>query len=386
MDSQLVWAEVDLDAIGHNTRELRRVTDPGARLMVAVKANGYGHGALEVAHRALQSGADALGVARIDEGIQLRDAGVDAPILIFGYTDTALAEKLIAFDLTQTVFSLETAEVLSRAAVLSGSKIKVHLKVDTGMGRLGLIPDGRQASPSDMGGTKRSLSDVAAIAALSGLELEGIFTHFANADSADKTDADSQFELFLAFLDQLLHAGLEIPLRHAANSAAIIDMPHSHLDMVRAGISIYGLYPSREVNRDHVHLQPAMALKARIISLKAVPAGFKVGYGGTHEVEKATTIATIPIGYADGLNRRLSSRGQMLVAGHRVPIVGQVCMDLTMLDVGEVPDANLNDDVVVFGRQGDAILHVDEMAALLDTINYEIVSTISPRVPRVYLR
>lgn len=386
MDFQLVWAEVDLDAIGHNTRELRRVTDPGARLMVAVKANGYGHGALEVAHRALQSGADALGVARIDEGIQLRDAGVDAPILIFGYTDTALAEKLIAFDLTQTVFSLETAEVLSRAAVLSGSKIKVHLKVDTGMGRLGLIPDGRQASPSDMGGTKRSLSDVAAIAALSGLELEGIFTHFANADSADKTDADSQFELFLAFLDQLLHAGLEIPLRHAANSAAIIDMPHSHLDMVRAGISIYGLYPSREVNRDHVHLQPAMALKARIISLKAVPAGFKVGYGGTHEVEKATTIATIPIGYADGLNRRLSSRGQMLVAGHRVPIVGQVCMDLTMLDVGEVPDANLNDDVVVFGRQGDAILHVDEMAALLDTINYEIVSTISPRVPRVYLR
>lgn len=386
MDSQLVWAEVDLDAIGHNTRELRRVTDPGARLMVAVKANGYGHGALEVAHRALQSGADALGVARIDEGIQLRDAGVDAPILIFGYTDTALAEKLIAFDLTQTVFSLETAEVLSRAAVLSGSKIKVHLKVDTGMGRLGLIPDGRQASPSDMGGTKRSLSDVAAIAALSGLELEGIFTHFANADSADKTDADSQFELFLAFLDQLLHAGLEIPLRHAANSAAIIDMPHSHLDMVRAGISIYGLYPSGEVNRDHVHLQPAMALKARIISLKAVPAGFKVGYGGTHEVEKATTIATIPIGYADGLNRRLSSRGQMLVAGHRVPIVGQVCMDLTMLDVGEVPDANLNDDVVVFGRQGDAILHVDEMAALLDTINYEIVSTISPRVPRVYLR
>lgn len=386
MDSQLVWAEVDLDAIGHNTRELRRVTDPGARLMVAVKANGYGHGALEVAHRALQSGADALGVARIDEGIQLRDAGVDAPILIFGYTDTALAEKLIAFDLTQTVFSLETAEVLSRAAVLSGSKIKVHLKVDTGMGRLGLIPDGRQASPSDMGGTKRSLSDVAAIAALSGLELEGIFTHFANADSADKTDADSQFELFLAFLDQLLHAGLEIPLRHAANSAAIIDMPHSHLDMVRAGISIYGLYPSGEVNRDHVHLQPAMALKARIISLKAVPAGFKVGYGGTHEVDKATTIATIPIGYADGLNRRLSSRGQMLVAGHRVPIVGQVCMDLTMLDVGEVPDVNLNDDVVVFGRQGDAILHVDEMAALLDTINYEIVSTISPRVPRVYLR
>lgn len=386
MDSQLVWAEVDLDAIGHNTRELRRVTDPGARLMVAVKANGYGHGALEVAHRALQSGADALGVARIDEGIQLRDAGVDAPILIFGYTDTALAEKLIAFDLTQTVFSLETAEVLSRAAVLSGSKIKVHLKVDTGMGRLGLIPDGRQASPSDMGGTKRSLSDVAAIAALSGLELEGIFTHFANADSADKTDADSQVELFLAFLDQLLHAGLEIPLRHAANSAAIIDMPHSHLDMVRAGISIYGLYPSGEVNRDHVHLQPAMALKARIISLKAVPAGFKVGYGGTHEVDKATTIATIPIGYADGLNRRLSSRGQMLVAGHRVPIVGQVCMDLTMLDVGEVPDANLNDDVVVFGRQGDAILHVDEMAALLDTINYEIVSTISPRVPRVYLR
>ncbi|MEE8398729.1 MAG: alanine racemase [Desulfobacterales bacterium] len=386
MDSQLVWAEIDLDAIGHNVRELRGVTDPGARLMVVVKANGYGHGAVEVAGRALENGADDLGVSRTDEGMELRDAGFDVPILILGYTNPVLAEKLIAFDLIQTVFSLETAEILSRAAVLSGSKIKVHLKVDTGMGRLGLIPDSQQANLRGMDIAEHAVSEVTAVASLSGLELEGIFTHFASADSSDKTYAGNQLELFLNFLDQLRHTGLEIPLRHAANSAAIIAMPDTHLDMVRAGIAIYGLYPSSEVNRDHVQLQPAMTLKTRIVQLKKVSRGFKISYGSTYETDKPTTIATLPIGYADGLNRRLSSQGKMLVAGCQVPIVGRVCMDLTMLDVGEVPDVGLDDEVVVFGRQGDAVLHVDEIAALLDTINYEIVSTIAHRVPRVYLR
>jgi len=385
LDPQLIWAEIDLDAVGHNVREMRRATDSGSRLMVVVKANGYGHGAVEVAGRALENGADTLGVSRIEEGIELRDAGFDVPTLILGHTDPILADKLIAFDLTQTVFSLETAESLSSAAVLSGSKVKVHLKVDTGMGRLGLAPNGRQASLPGMEKSEHTVSDAAAIAALSGLEVEGIYTHFANADRSDKTHAEDQLELFLKFLDELRLTGVQFPVRHAANSAATIDMPETHLDMVRAGIAIYGLYPSKEVNREHVRLRPVMTLKTRIVQLRKVTEGFKISYGSTYETGKPTTIATLPIGYADGLNRRLSSRGQMLVAGCRAPIVGRVCMDLTMLDVGDLSRVGLMDEVTVFGRQGDAILHVDEMAERLDTINYEIVCALSPRVPRVYL-
>jgi alanine racemase len=386
LESPLVWAEIDLQAIAHNVRELRRITRAGTKLLVAVKANGYGHGAVEVAKTALQNGADALGAARIEEGILLRSAGIVAPILILGYTDPALAEKLIASDLTQTIWSLETAEQLSRTAVQVGKEIRIHLKVDTGMGRLGLLPDISRQDPSNMMVADDAIAEVTAIDRLPGLELEGVYTHFPTADSADKMDAEAQLDRFQNFTNLLRHAGIEVPLQHAANSAAIIDMPETHLDMVRAGISVYGLYPSRQVAQDRVVLQPAMALKTRIIQLKRVPEGFKVSYGSTFSTEKPTWIATVPIGYADGLSRRLSSRGHMLVAGHRVPIAGRVCMDLTMLDVGDIPDIAVGNEVVVFGRQEDAAIAVDEVASMLDTINYEIVSNISERVPRIYLR
>ena len=381
-----VWAEIDLRAIAHNVRELRRATHPGARLLIAVKANGYGHGAVEVAKTALQNGADALGVARIEEGIELRDAGISAPILILGYTDPALAGELIAYDLTQTIWSLEMAKQLSLTADSVGGKIRIHLKVDTGMGRLGLLPESSREISPDISATHDVVSEVAAIAELPGLELEGVFTHFPTADSADKAAANSQLSRFIDFIDLLRRAGVEIPLRHAANSAAIIDMPDTHLDMVRAGISVYGLYPAEDVNQDRVVLRPAMTLKTRIAQLKKVPEGFEVSYGSTYITERSTRIATVSIGYADGLSRRLSSRGCMLVGGQRAPIAGRVCMDLTMLDVGDIPDIAVGDEVVVFGRQADAIVTVDEVASLLDTINYEIVSTISDRVPRVYLR
>lgn len=386
MESPLVWAEVDLRAIAHNVRELRRVTQPGAQLLVAVKANGYGHGAVEVAKTALQNGGDALGVARIEEGIQLRDAGIAASILVLGYTDPALAEELIAFGLIQTVWSLETAKQLSQTARLAGKKIRIHLKVDTGMGRLGLPAESSREISPDIPVTDDVVSEVAAIAELPGLELEGVFTHFPTADSADKAGSNAQLNLFMDFIDRLRQAGIEIPFRHAANSAAIIDMPGSHLDMVRAGISAYGLYPSPEVNRHQVTLQPAMALKTRVVQIKRVPKGFEVSYGSTYRTERPTRIATVSIGYADGLSRRLSSRGHMLVRGHRVPIVGRVCMDLTMLDVGDIPGIGTGDEVVVFGRQKDAAIAVEEVASMLDTINYEIVSIISDRVPRIYLR
>lgn len=384
MDSPLVWAEVDLEAIAHNVRELRRITDPGADLMAVVKANAYGHGVIEVTRKALENGADSLGVARIEEGIELRKAGFKESVLIFGYTPPALAHKLIAFDLTQTVWSYKTAQALSEVAVSSNKQINVHLKVDTGMGRLGLLPDCRRPPVTEQNLIGNAIREAESISSLSGLELEGVYTHFATADSSDKTYAGKQFEIFVDFSNELRRAGMNPPLCHAANSAAIIDMPETHLDMVRAGIAIYGLYPSDDVNKRQIVLKPAMTLKSKIVHLKKVPPGFKVSYGSTYQSPKSTTIASIPVGYADGFNRLLSSRGHMLVRGRRAPIVGRVCMDQTMLDVGHISDVNLEDEVVIFGRQGDGFITVDEIAASLNTINYEIVSALTARVPIIY--
>ena len=376
MDASLVKAEIDLKAIAHNINELRQITHPKARLMAVVKANGYGHGAIEIAQCALQNGAEILGVARIGEGIRIRKAGIEAPILIFGYTLPQRVADLREYDLIQSVHTSLAARELSSTAASLGGKIKIHLKVDTGMGRLGLLP----SKNAD------AIEETLAIAGLKGFALEGIFTHFATADSTDKSYAEHQLDLFIDYLNRLRKSGLEPSVRHAANSAALIDMPQSHLDMVRPGIAIYGLNPFNEGSNRQVSLQPAMALKASIIQLKKVPAGFPVSYGITYKTRKPTTIATVPIGYADGLNRLLSSRGQMLVHGQRAPIIGRVCMDLTMLDVGHIDNVQMGDEVVVFGQQENAILTVDEMASLLNTINYEIVTSITARVPRVYLR
>ena len=385
MEPAPIRAEIDLRAIAHNVSELRRITRAEARLMAVVKANGYGHGAVEVSRCALKNGASFLGVARIEEGIHLRKAGIAAPILIFGPTHPQQAGDLLQHDLTQSVYTTDSARTLSAAAASLGRKIKIHLKMDTGMGRLGLLPQN-----FDNNRTERINADIVAetlaVAALEGLELEGIFTHFAAADSADKTFAEHQLDLFLDYIQCLTKEGLDPPLKHAANSGAVIDMPNAHLDLVRPGIAIYGLYPSDEVKQQRVLLKPAMALKAQIIQLKKVPAGFKVSYGMTYETSKPTTIATVPVGYADGLNRLLSSDGQMLVGGQRAPIIGRVCMDLTMLDVGSIENVKVGDEVVVFGQQANETLTVDEMAAALNTINYEIVTGISARVPRIYLR
>ena len=385
MDNPLIWVEVDLNAIAENVRELRRVTEPGARLMAVVKANGYGHGAVEVAQCALRNGAELLGVARIEEGIQLRNAGIDVPILIFSYTPPSSTGRLLKFDLAQTVFSHETAEALSEAAISEGKRLRVHIKVDTGMGRLGLLPEGLLAGvPGTAQEGESAVQEALSISRLQGLNSEGIFTHFAAADSADKSYARRQLEIFLDYTDRLRREGLDFPIRHAANSAALIDLPESHLDLVRPGIALYGLAPSQEVERDRVLLRPAMTLKTKIIQLKKVPAEFAVSYGMTYKTPKPTTIATLPAGYADGLNRLLSSRGEMLVRGQRVPIIGRICMDLCMLDVGDLTELHLEDEVVVFGRQGDETITVDEIAASLNSINYEVVSTIMNRVPRVY--
>jgi alanine racemase len=385
LDHPVTWAEISLGAYAHNIKELKRITRPPARLMAVVKANGYGHGAVEVAREALHNGAQYLGVARINEAIPLREAGLSAPILIFGYSPPALAPMLIDYELTQTVYSLSTARALSEQATRKGKKINVHLKVDSGMGRLGFLLEAINTIPNDTP-VNNPVREIEAITRLPGLTVEGIFTHFATADSADKSYADLQLDRFMDFLNRLQKEGLEPPLRHAANSGALIDMPDSHLDMVRPGIATYGLHPSDEINKSMVDLKPVMTLKSKIIHLKKVPPGFNISYGITFQTKNRTTIATIPVGYADGFNRLLSSRGYMLVHGQRVPIVGRVCMDLTMLDVGGISGVALEDDVVVFGEQGDEAITADEIAASIGTINYEVVSTITGRVPRVYLK
>jgi alanine racemase len=274
---------------------------------------------------------------------------------------------------------------LSDAAARLQTRAKVHVKVDTGMGRLGLLLDSPRISllGKHLPGNAQRVID--SIFRLPRIEVEGIFTHFATADSQDKTYTLLQLERFMEFLDKLKVHGMEFPLRHAANSAALIDLPETHLDLVRPGISLYGFYPSAEVNRERVSLIPAMMLKTRVIHVKIVPAGFHISYGLTYQTENPTVIATVSAGYADGLNRLLSSRGQMLVQGSRAQIVGRICMDLTLLDVGHVPEVSIGDEVVIFGRQGQECIPVEEMAETLSTIHYEIVTSLSSRVARVYV-
>jgi alanine racemase len=382
-DSPLIWAEIDLNAIAHNVRELRRRTDPRAKVMAVVKANGYGHGAVEVARTAIASGAEWLGVARLSEAIALREAGFSAPILVFGYTPPADAGRLLDFDLRQSVYSLDAARAYSEAAART-RRIRVHLKVDTGMGRLGMVPAALSGQDPRHAVGDAFIREATAIARLPGISAEGIFTHFAAADSADLSSAQRQLTLFMEVISALKSSGLEFELRHSANSAAVIAIPESHLDLVRPGIALYGLKPSEEIDLTGISLKPAMALKTRIIHLKAVPAGTAISYGMTYRTPRATVIATVPAGYADGYRRLFSSRGSMLVHGRRVPVVGRVCMDLTMLDVGAVPEARIEDQVVIFGRQGGEFISADDLACDLGTINYEIVCDLASRVPRVY--
>jgi alanine racemase len=379
MQLPLLWADIDLAAIAHNMRELRRITDAKVKLMVAVKADGYGHGAIEVARAVLQNGATHLGVARLEEGIHLRRADIGAPILILGYTPAQCAAQLLTHHLMPTVYSLNNARNLAAAAEAHHQHLTIHIKVDTGMGRLGVPDDTLRLD--DAG---RAAADIAAITQLPGLELQGLYTHFATADHEDKTYARQQFAHFQKLLAVLNTNGQKIPLRHAANSGAIIDMSETHLDMVRAGISVYGLYPSREVNRSRIDLRPALQLKAKIIHLKEVPAHTKISYGGTFETTAPTTIATIPVGYGDGYSRLLSNRGHMLVRGRRAPIAGRICMDLTMLDVGHIDHVQLGDEVVLIGRQGEETISADEVATQSETINYEVVTRLMARVPRFY--
>lgn len=382
-----VWAEIDLAAVSHNIREIKGILTPRTRLLAVVKANAYGHGLMEVAETALASGASALGVARVHEAIRLREGGCDAPVLIFGYTAPNMAEKLLDYDLTQSIWSLETAEALSGIARARKSAIKAHLNIDTGMGRLGILPRDPRCGHTNGPISPEAIGLAEAICRLPGLSMEGVYTHFATADEADKSLTMRQFQLFGLFLEQLEKRGIAFSLRHAANSAAIIDLPETHLDMARAGIAIYGYYPSRWVNTGKIHLRPALALKSRVIHLKKVNTGFKVSYGGVEAASRPTVIATVSVGYADGYRRDFSSRGMMMIKGYPAKVMGRVCMDQTMLDAGDVPEIHVGDEVSVMGSVNPASpIHMDVLSAQLGAITYELLTGISHRVPRYYRR
>jgi alanine racemase len=368
-----VWAEIDLQALGDNVREIRRVTDANAEIMAVVKANAYGHGVLPVSRAALRNGAAWIGVALLQEALLLREAGIKAPILILGYTPAQDVAEVVKNEISQTIFTWDDALAVASAAQRLGKKAKVHVKIDTGMGRLGFNSD------------RKTVDMICRLAQLPGLELEGIYTHFASADEADKTFAQEQFAKFQQLLQQLAARHIDIRWRHCANSAAILDLPSTHLDMVRPGIIIYGLYPSPHVRHDRVKLTTVLSLKARVAFVKDVPAGSSISYGRTFYTREQTRIATIPLGYGDGYGRLLSNRAEVLIGGRRAPVAGRVCMDQLMADVGHIQDVRQGDEVVLLGSQGRETITAEELAGYLGTINYEVLCMISERVPRVYL-
>jgi len=375
VDYPLVWAEIDLTAIKHNIKILKNLIPENTKFMAVVKADAYGHGAVKVAQTAIQNGADMLGVARLHEAQELRNAGITAPILIFGFIFPDQAETVANLDLTATIYDPNIAKQLSIQACKKSITITAHLKIDTGMGRLGIL-----SNPKN-----ESISKIKEIINLPNLDIQGIYTHFASADSLDKSYSENQINVFTDILNQLKRQGIEFKTKHAANSAAIINFPQSHFDLVRAGLAMYGLYPNLAMkNSGKINLKPALKLKAIITSMKKVPRGFNISYGMTYRTKNETTIATVPIGYADGFSRLLSSKGCMLVNGKRAPIVGRICMDQTVIDIGLMSDAKIGDEVVIIGSQGKETITAEEVALKASTINYEIVSSLTARVPKFY--
>jgi len=364
-------AVVDLDAIAFNIRSLKNHVGPGPRFMAVVKADAYGHGIIHVAKTAAKAGADWLGVALLEEAVALRRAGIDLPILVLGEAFSKGAELYVEYDIRATVCSLDSLLALNRAGELGGSKVRVHVKVDTGMGRIGLEPD-------------QVLPMIERAQALRNIQIEGLFSHFASADEEDKTFSFDQLDRFKKVISTLENRGIGIPIKHFAGSAATIDIPESYFDMVRPGISIYGAYPSEEVDHS-VPLKPAMTMKTAISFLKEVESGTPLSYGRTYRTQRRSRIATLPVGYGDGYPRLLSNRGEVLVAGQRAPVVGRVCMDMTLIDVTHIPGVSVGAEVVLFGKQGNAEIRVDELASKTGTISYEILCTITKRVPRQYV-
>lgn len=366
-----VWAEVNLDNLAHNIREVRRVTKPEAMVTAVIKADGYGHGSVEIGKTLLENGADRFAVATLTEAIQLRKVYKDVPILVLGYTPEEDSDAVIQYNLIQTVYAFEQADALDRIAKEKQVTAKVHIKLDTGMGRLGLRAE------------KDAVIVTEYISKLGNIEIEGIYTHFAVADEVDKEYTLGQVKKYNMVIEELEAKGIRIPIKHVSNSAAIIDLPELNYNMVRAGIMLYGLYPSHDVSHENVKLKEVMSLKARISHVKHVGPGVGVSYGLLYTTEQDTTIGTIPLGYADGYTRLYTGNAKAIVDGEIRPIIGRICMDQCMVDLTGL-EAQRGDEITLFGPAEGHHITIDEVASWIDTINYEVVCMISKRVPRVY--
>jgi len=360
---------VDLAALRWNFQQARKKVGRGVKILSVVKANAYGHGAPAVARVLAEAGSDAFGVATLEEGIALRKAGIQSPVLVLAGVYPEQLDELLQNGLTPVVCELEALRRLEVEARRRGVTLDFHLKVDTGMGRLGFLP-------SEIDSWLPELKELEA------LKLEGLLSHFSYAESVEGDYTQKQLERFRALLEQLRSAGFDPPLVHIANSAAVVTLPAAHFSMVRPGLMLYGAYPSPEM-ASQVTLKPVLTWKTRVLQLKKVPKGTSISYGQTFVTKRESLIATLPVGYADGYHRLLSNRGCVLVRGKRAPIVGRVCMDLTMADVTEVRGVEQGDEVILLGKQGEEHISADEMAGWAETISYEILTSISARVPRI---
>lgn len=364
-------AVIDLDAISANLGAIRNLLPPGVAVLAVVKANAYGHGGIEASRALVAAGADALGVAYVEEGILLRRAGIRTPMLVMGPTPPEAAEAFLQYRLIPTISDLALAERLSNLATPAGRTVDVHLKVDTGMARLGVSPG-------------EALAYAAKLARLPGLRLEGLMSHFAAAEADDLAPTRDQLVRFREVDRALRAAGIVVARRHLANSAGLLALPEAHLDLVRPGLLLYGYAPSPRF-ASRLALRPALTLRTRIAALRDVPRGQGVSYGHTFVAPRDLRVATLPVGYADGVSRALSNRGQVLVRGRRVPILGRVCMDMTLVDVSAIPEAALGDEAVLIGRQGEEVITADDVAAAAGTISYEVLAGVGPRIPRAYV-
>lgn len=376
MRPQRVYAEIDLKSILHNVGNTMMHVGPNVKIMGVVKANAYGHGAVEVAKALDTIGVYAFGVATVEEGVELRNNGIDNPILVLGHVFQDDLGKAVRNNITLAVSSFKEAALIDTYGKQEGKKAKVHIKVDSGMGRIGFLP------------TPESAEEIKKITALPNVDAEGIFTHFSKADDSDKTFLKFQIKGFTGFLKLLEQEGVTFRIRHMCNSAGSMEIPNTvdHLDMVRVGITMYGLKPSNDSKQELYNLKPALSLVSHISHVKVVGPGFPVSYGATYVTQKPrTVIGTVPVGYADGYPRALSNRGYVLVKGVKCPIIGRVCMDQFMVDLSDVKDPAQNDEVVLIGRQGKEQITVEELGELSGRFNYEFVCCISPRVPRFYV-
>ncbi len=374
------WAEISLDAIEHNIKQIQSYVGNSTKVLGVVKADAYGHGYREVAEVLLESGVDFLAVAFIDEALQLRKCGITAPILILGHTATQYADVLVKNDITPGCFSMELAREISNSATRQNKKAKIHIKIDTGMGRVGFRYTDDEAI------NDATVKSVLEIATLPNIEIEGIFTHFSVADAADDDYTYMQFNRFSEVCDRLRKNDVDIPIRHCCNSAALIRFPQMHMDMVRPGIIQYGLKPSEFVDCTVLDLKPAMQFKTHITYIKEVEENVSVSYGRRFTSDRKTKIATIPVGYADGYSRTLSGKAEVIVRNKKCRVIGNICMDQCMIDVTDVNNISIGDDVILFGKSDEIEMPAESLAEQMGTINYEILCVIGKRIPRVYIR